>query len=105
MIAKTTNLNLFYGKKQALFDINMQIEQNKITALIGASGCGKSTFLRCFNRMNDKIAKIDGLVEIEGKECKVIDLNTRHIMEGKIKNNNLQLLPVVEDELVIIEKD
>lgn len=44
MIAKTTNLNLFYGKKQALFDINMQIEQNKITALIGASGCGKSTF-------------------------------------------------------------
>ena len=39
------------------------------------------------------------------KECKVIDLNTRHIMEGKIKNNNLQLLPVVEDELVIIEKD
>ena len=74
MIAKTTNLNLFYGKKQALFDINMQIEQNKITALIGASGCGKSTFLRCFNRMNDKIAKIDGLVEIEGKDVKNQDV-------------------------------
>ena len=74
MIAKTTNLNLFYGKKQALFDINMQIEQNKITTLIGASGCGKSTFLRCFNRMNDKIAKIDGLVEIEGKDVKNQDV-------------------------------
>ncbi|MBM0636912.1 ATP-binding cassette domain-containing protein [Campylobacter sp. VicNov18] len=68
MIAKISNLNLFYGKKQALLDINMQIKQNKITTLIGASGCGKSTFLRCFNRMNDKIAKIYGLIEVEGKD-------------------------------------
>lgn len=76
MIAQTMNLNLFYGKKQALFDINMQIKRNKITALIGASGCGKSTFLRCFNRMNDKIAKIDGLVEVEGKDVKNQDVVT-----------------------------
>ncbi|ARJ56230.1 phosphate ABC transporter ATP-binding protein [Campylobacter cuniculorum] len=71
MIAKTTNLNLFYGKKQALFDINMEISKNKITALIGASGCGKSTFLRCFNRMNDKIAKIYGLVEVDEEDVKI----------------------------------
>ncbi|MBF7067577.1 phosphate ABC transporter ATP-binding protein [Campylobacter volucris] len=74
MIAKTVDLNLFYGKKQALFDINMQIQENKITALIGASGCGKSTFLRCFNRMNDKIAKIDGLVEVNKKDVKNQDV-------------------------------
>ena len=49
------NLNLWYGEKQALFNINMPIYENKITALIGPSGCGKSTFLRCLNRMNDLI--------------------------------------------------
>ncbi|KGI55739.1 phosphate ABC transporter ATP-binding protein PstB [Campylobacter sp. MIT 97-5078] len=74
MLAQVINLNLFYDKKQALFDINMQINKNKITALIGASGCGKSTFLRCFNRMNDKIAKIEGLVELEGKDVKGLDV-------------------------------
>ena len=74
MLAQVINLNLFYDKKQALFDINMQIDKNKITALIGASGCGKSTFLRCFNRMNDKIAKIEGLVELEGKDVKGLDV-------------------------------
>ncbi len=74
IIAKIVDLNLFYGKKQALFDINMQIQKNKITALIGASGCGKSTFLRCFNRMNDKIATIDGLVEVNKKDVKNQDV-------------------------------
>ena len=49
------NLNLYYGEKHALKDICMDIEKNKVTALIGPSGCGKSTFLRCLNRMNDLI--------------------------------------------------
>lgn len=74
MVARVVNLNLFYGKKQALFDINMNVAQNKITALIGASGCGKSTFLRCFNRMNDKIAKTQGLVEVAGKDVRSADV-------------------------------
>ncbi len=74
MVARVVNLNLFYGKKQALFDINMSIAKNKITALIGASGCGKSTFLRCFNRMNDKIAKTQGLVEVAGKDVRSADV-------------------------------
>jgi len=55
-IITTKNLNLHYGDKKALNNINMDIEQNKITALIGPSGCGKSTFLRVLNRMNDTIA-------------------------------------------------
>lgn len=60
---KTTDLNLFYGKTQALYNINMNIMENSITALIGPSGCGKTTYLRTLNRMNDLI---DGVV-IKGK--------------------------------------
>lgn len=51
----TVNLNAWYGKTHALKNINMEIEENKITAIIGPSGCGKSTFIRCLNRMNDLI--------------------------------------------------
>ena len=49
------NLDLFYGDKQALFDINMKIPKQQVTAFIGPSGCGKSTLLRCINRMNDLV--------------------------------------------------
>ena len=66
---ETKNLNLWYGEKQALFDINIPIYENKITALIGPSGCGKSTFLRCLNRLNDLMsnARIEGEVLLDGK--------------------------------------
>ena len=50
------NVNVFYGSKQALFDVSLDIMDKEVTALIGPSGCGKSTFLRCLNRMNDVIA-------------------------------------------------
>jgi len=64
------NLNLWYDDKQALKNINMQIKKNKITALIGASGCGKSTFLRCLNRMNDYIdnVTIEGKITVDDKD-------------------------------------
>ena len=59
-IAMTTNnLQVFYGNKQAFFDGNMQFPKNRITALIGASGSGKSTFLRSLNRMNDDVARVE----------------------------------------------
>lgn len=56
------NLNLFYGEKQALFDVNMNIAKGQVTAFIGPSGCGKSTLLRCINRMNDLVdhCRIEG---------------------------------------------
>jgi phosphate transport system ATP-binding protein len=54
-VLEIENFNLWYGKKQALFDINMLVPAGKVTALIGPSGCGKSTMLRCVNRMNDLI--------------------------------------------------
>jgi len=68
-IIEVKNLNLFYGSKQALNDVNLDIQKNAVTAFIGPSGCGKSTFLRCVNRMNDLIesVKIDGEIIYEGK--------------------------------------
>lgn len=54
-IFEAYNFNFFYGKTQALFNINIKIKRKKVTAFIGPSGCGKSTFLRCLNRMNDQI--------------------------------------------------
>ena len=64
----TTNLNLYYGDKQALKNITLNIPDKKVTAFIGPSGCGKSTFLRVLNRMNDLIdnVKIDGEVSVDG---------------------------------------
>src|SRR5262249_55867573 len=56
-------LNFFYGKKQALHNINLKMPERSVTAFIGPSGCGKSTFLRTINRMNDIIPD----VRIEGK--------------------------------------
>lgn len=65
-----SNLDLYYGKFQALISVNMSIQQNMITALIGPSGCGKSTLLRCLNRMNDLIhgVKITGEVLLDGTD-------------------------------------
>ena len=60
---KCQDFSLFYGDKQALFDVNMDIPEKRVTAFIGPSGCGKSTLLRCMNRMNDLI---DG-VRLQGK--------------------------------------
>jgi phosphate transport system ATP-binding protein len=64
------NLQLFYGKKQALNNINLTISEKFVTALIGPSGCGKSTFLRTINRMNDLIdnVKIEGKIKIDGED-------------------------------------
>ncbi len=60
------HLNAFYGKTQALFDINITVLANHATALIGPSGCGKSTFIRCLNRMHETIpeARVEGKVHI-----------------------------------------
>jgi phosphate transport system ATP-binding protein len=64
------NLNFWYGKSQALHNVNMTIPENTVCALIGPSGCGKSTFLRILNRMNDLIegTRHSGQVELDGKD-------------------------------------
>ena len=81
-ISKIENLNLYYGEKHALIDINLPIYKNKITAFIGPSGCGKSTLLRCFNRMNDLIenCKITGTIKYEDS-----DINNLNEVELRTK--------------------
>ena len=77
-------VGVFYGDKQALFDVNLDVRQNQVTALIGPSGCGKSTFLRCLNRMNDTIdsARVTGKItldedDIYDKNIDVVELRAR----------------------------
>ncbi len=64
------HLSFYYGKSQALFDINIRIQERIVTAFIGPSGCGKSTFLRTLNRMNDIIAgtRVEGKVLIDDQD-------------------------------------
>jgi len=71
------DVNVYYATKRALKDINLDIEENRVTALIGPSGCGKSTFLRCLNRMNDTIDiyRIEGQIQLDSVDiyAKAID--------------------------------
>ncbi len=73
---KARNVNVFYGAKQALFDVSLDMPGQSVTALIGPSGCGKSTFLRSINRMNDTIdgCRVEGEIEIDGQ-----DVNDRSV--------------------------
>jgi phosphate transport system ATP-binding protein len=67
---KAREVCVFYGSKQALFDVSIDIPEKAVTAFIGPSGCGKSTFLRCLNRMNDTIdgARVTGRIELDGDD-------------------------------------
>ncbi len=67
--ATARNVSVFYGEKQALFNVKLDIPDRNVMAFIGPSGCGKTTFLRCFNRMNDTIvgARVKGEVKIQGQ--------------------------------------
>jgi phosphate transport system ATP-binding protein len=67
---RARDVNVFYGEKQALFDVSLDVAEKAVTALIGPSGCGKSTFLRCINRMNDTIVgtRVSGRIEIDGED-------------------------------------
>ena len=71
------DLDVYYGDEKAIDGISMDIPEKSVTALIGPSGCGKSTFLRCLNRMNDRIktARVEGSVEFDGQEIYQDDIN------------------------------
>jgi len=68
-VVRSDAINVWYNDDQALKDITMEIPENRVTAMIGPSGCGKSTFLRCINRMNDRIdaARVEGDLYLRGK--------------------------------------
>ena len=78
------NVIVFYGKKQAINDVSIDIDQDLVTAFIGPSGCGKSTFLRTLNRMNDTVAsaRVTGDIKLDGQdiyspEMDVVQLRAR----------------------------
>ncbi|KAF0192942.1 MAG: phosphate transport system ATP-binding protein [Gammaproteobacteria bacterium] len=78
---QTEALNLYYGAKQALKDINITLPKYRVSAFIGPSGCGKSTLLRCFNRMNDLIddVRIDGAILLDGADIQTRDVNVAEL--------------------------
>ncbi|MDD7423842.1 MAG: phosphate ABC transporter ATP-binding protein PstB [Candidatus Methanomethylophilaceae archaeon] len=82
------NVNLWYGEKQALFDVSLPIRKNRITALIGPSGCGKSTLLRSINRMNDLVdgCRIEGSMIFDGQDiCSPdMDINGLRVRVGMV---------------------
>lgn len=64
---KMRGVDVFYGEKQAVFGVDLDIAENEVISMIGPSGCGKSTFLRCINRMNDTIdiCRVTGSIELD----------------------------------------
>lgn len=83
------NLNLYYGTKQALKNVTIDINSRQVIAFIGPSGCGKSTFLRCFNRMNDLIPKVsmDGSIQFDGGDIKDLDVVSLRTRVGMVFQN------------------
>ena len=81
---KAENVNVYYGSKQALFDVSINIAEKEVTALIGPSGCGKSTFLRCLNRMNDviDICRVEGSIKMDE-----LELNSRKLDVVRLREN------------------
>lgn len=78
------SVNVFYGEKQAIRDVSIDVDMENVTAFIGPSGCGKSTFLRTLNRMNDTVAsaRVEGLITLDGeniydKSMDVVQLRAR----------------------------
>jgi len=84
----TKDLSVYYGDKQALFDVCLDIPEHHVMSLIGPSGCGKSTFLRCVNRMNDVIpgCRTEGSIVLDGQEINApeVDVVTLRARVGMV---------------------
>ena len=104
-IFQVEKLNLYYGKKQALINVDLTIRKNHITALIGPSGCGKSTFLRCLNRMNDVIegCRIEGSIALDGVDIYDASMNVVDVQKlaWSFKNQILFLCPFMTTLLTV----
>ncbi len=77
------HLNAWYGRKQALYDINLTFEPLSATAMIGPSGCGKSTFVRCLNRMHEEVpdARVEGSVLVNGVDIYARSIRPRYVRQ------------------------
>ena len=72
---RTRGLSAFYGRLQVLRDVSLTMDENRVTAIIGPPGCGKSTFVRCLNRMHEILpgARMEGAVELAGDDLYRLD--------------------------------
>jgi len=77
------HLNAWYGRKQALYDVNLSFGPQSVTAMIGPSGCGKSTFVRCLNRMHEEIpdARVTGRVLVDDFDIYARSIKPRHVRQ------------------------
>ena len=83
---EAADLSFYYGDKQALKRVSIRMMPKEVTALIGPSGCGKSTFLRCINRMNDRIAgtRVEGQVRVDGFDVYAPDVDPVVLRKSEI---------------------
>jgi phosphate transport system ATP-binding protein len=83
---RAANVNFFYGSFQALHGISLDMEENRITALIGPSGCGKSTFLRNLNRINETIrsARMEGTILLDNEDVRSVDITSLRRRVGMV---------------------
>ncbi len=94
------DLNLFYGEKHALKDVNLKIYEKEVTSFIGPSGCGKSTLLRCLNRMNDLISncKVEGTILYNGGDINSInEVDLRTNVGMVFQNPNPFPMPIFDN--------
>lgn len=90
IIFSINNINLFYGEKQALKNINLKINEHQVTSFIGPSGCGKSTLLRCLNRMNELIpnCRVEGDILYKDEDINKINEVTLRTKVGMVFQNS-----------------
>ncbi|HYB78320.1 MAG TPA: phosphate ABC transporter ATP-binding protein PstB [Thermoplasmata archaeon] len=83
---RTVDLNAWYGRKQALYDISLDVPDHAVTAVIGPSGCGKSTFLRCLNRLHEEIprARVSGTILLDGEDLAKKDVVSVRFRVGMV---------------------
>ena len=100
---RTQELNAWYGRKQALYDVSLNVDDRAVTAIIGPSGCGKSTFLRCLNRLHEETpgARATGTVLLDGDDLGAADVVSVRCRVGMVfqKPNpfpNLSLIHISE---------
>lgn len=100
------HVNVFYGEKQSTFDVSMQFPKNRIIAFIGASGSGKSTFLRCLNRMNDDVATVDGQINYEGLNINSTSINVYELRKqiGMVFQQPNPFAKSIQDNLIFALK-
>jgi phosphate transport system ATP-binding protein len=83
---RACNVNFFYGSFKALHDISLDMQANRVTALIGPSGCGKSTFLRNLNRINDTIrnSRMEGKILLDNEDVRNVDVTSLRRRVGMV---------------------